>query len=88
MDICKGTINDHCCWIDGKICAHFEVGTVPGLEIACGLRRKLGSWDAVHSSAEYIRDVRPTMERLGVDCGDWPPKGEKCAACGAYDTHD
>jgi hypothetical protein len=82
MGACGRT--DHCCWIVGRVCPHLEEGTVPGRRWACGLRRRLGSWAAVHASPEYRRDVRPFWARFrpDLDCGTWPPPGETCATCG------
>ena len=77
--------SEHCCWLgDRGVCPHLEEGTVPGRRWACGLLRRLGSWEDVHASPEYVRDVRPAWDERGytVDCGTWPPPGETCAACG------
>jgi hypothetical protein len=81
---CSGRATDHCCYLGGGVtCRHLEQGTVPGRRWACALRRELGSWKAVHVDARY-RPVREAWDRGGimVDCGDWPPAGVECGACG------
>lgn len=84
---CHGNGADHCCYL-GKYgpCEHIEENTVPGRRWSCGLFRVLGSWEAVHADARYLKDVKPKLEDigLGVDCGEWPqalvplPKGRCC----------
>jgi hypothetical protein len=71
---CHGNGEDHCCYAGG-VCPALEFDTVPGRHHVCGLRRRLGSWDAVHASPEY--QALPVAKRLaeqhpGYGCGDWP----------------
>ena len=83
---CAGTAQDHCCFVAGDVCPHLEEHTVPGRLWSCGLRRELGSWEAVHADPRYLADVKPHIEAspLGsMDCGDWPPPGVTCPSCGA-----
>lgn len=88
---CLGrNLEDHCCYLDGKPCAFVEENTQPGFRWSCGLRRELGSWDAVLSDPRYVAEVLPKhvarSERLGIplsNCGDWPADPESCAYCGA-----
>jgi len=75
-----GTGKDHCCWLAGKVCPHVRPSARDGYVWDCGLRADLGSWDAVHSSPEYLRDVKPIG--LKVDCGDWEPEARGCIDCG------
>jgi len=77
-------VEQHCCWVDGRLCPHLEEYTVAGRRWACGLLRRLGSWVGVYRSAEYQRDVRPMWERLApdLDCGSYPAPGMTCATCG------
>jgi hypothetical protein len=79
---CSGNSSDHCCYVSGVACRFLEENTVPGRRWACGLRRELGSWEAVHTDARYLRHVQPMWDRLGGSCGDWPRAGKKCEACG------
>lgn len=47
---------DHCCHTpqsETGVCPFLEVRTVPGREYACGLRRELGSWEAVYAEPDY-----------------------------------
>ena len=80
---CHGNGPDHCCTFQGVTCTHLEENTVEGRRWACGLRRELGSWEAVYADARY-EDVRTKLRDIGitVDCGDWPTPGETCATCG------
>jgi hypothetical protein len=80
--VCSGVSEDHCCYVDGQACPFLEEHTVPGRRWVCGLRRRLGSWTAVHADPGYQEHVRPVWDRLGiVDCGDWPAPGETCGEC-------
>jgi hypothetical protein len=82
---CPGNGEEHCCWIAGEQCAFLEEGTVSGRRWACGLRRELGSWEAVHGDARYVEAVQPFWDSrpdLGPGCGDWPLPGMTCATCG------
>ena len=75
---------DHCCWFRGEICQYLKKSDHPDYEWACSLREKYGSWDEVHKSPEYIKDVRDKMHQIepgGVDCGDYP-MGHVCNTCG------
>lgn len=79
MFICTGDGADHCCWVDGTPCPHLEEGTVPGRRWACGLLRRLGTWDAVHASADYQETPGAHWRRIGMaDCGDWIPRRGQC----------
>lgn len=84
---CDGLAADHCCYLGAAgVCRYLERDTVPGRRWACGLRRELGSWDAVHADPRYLADVMPTVQNLvAVHCGDWPRPGETCATCGVSD---
>jgi len=82
MTVCDGNGKDHCCYIDGNVCRYMETD-IGGRKYSCRLRRELGSWAAVHNHDGYKRHVKPVLDRDGVGCGDWPPKGRRCAECGA-----
>lgn len=70
--VCHGNGEDHCCYVDGKVCPFLEENTVSGRRWACGLLRELGTWTAVHGDERYLAEVRPAWDRNGVqDCGDW-----------------
>lgn len=69
---CHGNGPDHCCYVRGDPCPFLEVNTIPGRRWVCGLRRELGSWDAVHRDSRYLAEVRPAWDESGtVDCGDF-----------------
>ena len=79
MNTCAGTANDHCCYVDGKVCTFLEENTVPGRRWACGLRRELGDWDAVLADPRYV----PIQAALrSTNCRDFPAKGDTCSLCG------
>lgn len=81
-NVCSGNTEDHCCYLRGKPCPHLEQHTMPDRKWVCGLRRKLGDWDKVLESEEYLTDVAPVFEPLGINCRDWPePTG--CGNCNA-----
>jgi len=85
MPSCNGNGSDHCCYLDGPPCPFLEENTVEGRRWACGLRRELGNWDAVHADERYVTQIQPVWERgglAGYKCGEWPAKGFKCGTCG------
>ena len=52
---CLGrNLNEHCCWINNKVCKFLEEYSEPGFRWSCGLRRELGSWDAVIEDKRYM----------------------------------
>jgi hypothetical protein len=77
------TTDGHCCWIDGEVCLLLrDDGPLADRRWVCTLRERLGSWQAVHRDPAYLAVARPTMARLGTDCGDWPGPGVRCGECG------
>lgn len=69
--VCHGNGDDHCCYVDGKVCEFLEENTVPGRRWACGLLRRLESWAAVHEHPDYQK-IKEHFASLGVSaCGDW-----------------
>jgi hypothetical protein len=79
-----GTV-EHCCYLgQAGVCPHLEENTVPGRRWACGLLVRLGSWDAVHASHEYQRDVAPAWQGFDppMNCGTYPESGRTCGECG------
>jgi hypothetical protein len=81
---------DHCCWLGiHGVCQYLETDTVPGRKYACGLMRQLGDWELVHIDPRYLRDIKPKLDAMAItveNCGDWPPVGEECGACGDVRT--
>jgi hypothetical protein len=75
---------DHCCYLGSHGVCQFLEENVEGRRWSCSLRRKLGSWQAVHSDPLYVEAIKPKLVDIGVtvDCGDWPPPGVSCATCG------
>lgn len=85
---CHGNGADHCCyWPDPVtreqlVCPFLEQNTVPGRRWACGKRRILGSWSAVHADPEYINvvgnlwqnanEIWQALWMVGLRCGSWP----------------
>ena len=84
MPDCTGNSSDHCCYVQGQRCPHLEENTVPGRRWACGLRRELGDWEAVHNDPRYalIQAVWDAGTLAGYRCGEWPAKGFTCGTCG------
>lgn len=75
---CHGN-GEHCCYVAGEVCRYLEENTVEGRRWACGLRRKYGSWEGVHSDPGYLAHVKPAWEANGVrDCGDFGPLEKQC----------
>lgn len=48
----EGINNDHCCYVDGKTCAHL-VTKQGGRKYACGLMLRHGSWELVNKDPDY-----------------------------------
>ena len=85
---CSGTADDHCCYLKGQRCPFSEDNTLPDRRWVCGLRRKLGNWDDVLASDEYMTVVAPVFEPLGINCRDWPDgEGANSAVCGECGVH-
>ena len=88
---CLGrNLDEHCCWVNGKVCKFLEENTEKGFRWTCGLLRQLGNWDAVLSDERYKESVEPyyweRAERIGVpvsSCRDYPSGKESCTHCGA-----
>lgn len=82
MAECKGTKENHCCWLRGQVCPHFRTD-VAGREIACGLLVELGSWGSVYEDDRWKQDVKPTLDTTDLTwCHEWPQPGTLCRACG------
>jgi hypothetical protein len=84
MAECKGNIvNDHCCWVDGKICPFLKHYPNEERIWSCGIREKYDSWEEVYSDKDYVDNVKPLLVKIDLpDCGKWPRKNEKCTVCG------
>ena len=84
MTVCTGTgtkSGNHCCYLRGKVCVFLEVDTVAGRRFSCGLRRELGSWQAVSVDARYkpIGEFWADHDLPFKYCEVWQPtKGECC----------
>lgn len=81
---CDGLSKDHCCYIKGEPCPFLEKNTVPDRRWACGLRRELGSWDAVLASDRYKAVPGAFFGQMGMNCRDYPDinKNQYCFTCG------
>jgi len=84
---CKGRNNkDHCCYIAGKPCPFLERNTEKGFRWSCGLRRELGSWDAVIADPRYHSGAGSPGEAFKntayVNC-----KNYLCPGCGGDENH-
>lgn len=87
---CRGrNLDNHCCWLNGKICPFLEENTEDDYRWSCGLRRELNSWDAVLDDSRYTEVLVPFWndyeQRTGIrsNCKDWPGPGQKCGTCEA-----
>ena len=68
---CLGRNNkDHCCYVNGKPCQFLEENTEQGFRWTCGLRRKLGSWDAVLKHRSY-QPLKQHFAQWGYDCASY-----------------
>jgi len=77
---CKGrNLDEHCCWVAGKVCEFLEENTEEGFRWSCGLRRELGSWDTVLTDPRY-QPLKIHFERNGYNCKTW--SSERCGLCG------
>jgi hypothetical protein len=83
---CKGrNLDQHCCWIGDKPCLFLEENTELGFRWSCGLRRELGSWDAVLEDLRYKELVQPIWDELPqsepTTCKDFPSGTWECRQC-------
>ncbi len=82
---CHGNGSEHCCHVPGHrnplglgdgVCMYLEVDTIENRHWVCSLRRKLGSWEAVHVDPGYIKNVHSAWEQSGTsDCGEFTGTG-------------
>lgn len=87
---CDGNSEDHCCYLSrGQVCSFLKEYKDGPRRWSCGLYEKYGTWEAVHTSDEYVAEVAPEWERIvennktiSTKCGDYPMPGEMCATCG------
>jgi hypothetical protein len=82
---CKGrNLEEHCCWLKGKVCEFLEENTETDFRWSCGLRRELGSWPAVTKDPRYISGPALILAPMGITCADWPDKSKRqgCGTCG------
>lgn len=82
---CLGrNLDEHCCWIAGKVCEFLEENTEKGFRWSCGLRRELGSWDAVITDPRYLDGPAKESTTPNMNCRDWPSPsaGGPCKLCG------
>lgn len=80
---CHGNGLEHCCYVAGEVCPFLEEDTVPGRKWVCGLRRELGSWEAVHADPRYA-PIQSVWDEVGISsCGDWGPGTGQCCFSGA-----
>lgn len=65
--------------VDGRRCRYLEQNTIPGRRWVCRLRRKLGSWTAVHHDLGYQWHVQKVWNQVGIEsCGAWGPGTGQC----------
>ena len=82
---CKGrNLDKVCCQTRNWTCPYLEENTELGYRWTCGLRRELGSWDAVLEDMRYIEGPGEYFKRFNVNCKDWPDRSlnHACAVCG------
>jgi len=82
---CKGrNLETVCCITSDWRCPHLEEFTEPGYRWTCGLRRELGSWDAVLEDQRYKDGPGEKFKHFNVNCKDWPDwsLNHACAICG------
>lgn len=86
-----GTGDTHCCWFKGVQCQYVQAADNPPYKWKCVLREQYGSWEAVHTSPEYVDNIIPLWNSLddynGMTCGDWPELlvNGRCRDCGYGD---
>lgn len=77
------TGDGHCCHLGQAGVCPYLVEHMAGRRWACGLYIEHGSWSKVHQDQRYQRDVQSRVVPVStVNCGDWPPPGERCHECG------
>ena len=88
MPSCRGTVDNHCCWLKGVECPYL-IRQRDGVRVSCMLRAELGDWEKVHNDPRYKLLISPHVHEVtGADCGDWPDleKGHFCRICGHGDV--
>lgn len=85
--LCHGNGDDHCCYVDGQVCAFLRTNVVEGRRWACGLYVELGDWDAVLADSRYVTYLRPRWRQIEIDndlpensfnCHPWGPGTNQC----------
>ena len=76
----RGDHDNHCCYLHGKVCDFLETNNVPGRNYVCGLRRELGSWDAVNADSRYqpIGEHWAKWNHPFNYCETWQPADGVC----------
>jgi hypothetical protein len=66
--------------VGGVRCRYLEENTVADRRWVCGLRRVLGSWEAVHADPGYIENVQRFWDAHPniTSCGEWQPEPGVC----------
>ncbi len=84
MECLGRNLDEHCCWVNGKPCQFLEENSEE-FRWSCGLRRELGSWDAVIEDPRYVNDILPLHRGKDMNCRDWPKIGHggPCKLCGS-----
>lgn len=81
---CLGRNNpDHCCYVNGKPCPFLEENSEEGSRWSCGLRRELGSWDAVIRDSRYAPIGKFFSQFSYKNC-----KNYQCKECGSLENGD
>ena len=83
---CLGRNSDnHCCYLSGKVCQFLEENTEPDFRWTCGLRRELGSWNAVLEDPRYLEEVQPQLDAMPkiepTNCREYPGGTWECRQC-------
>ncbi len=83
MAECLGrNMDDHCCYISGKVCQFLEENTEKGFRWSCQLRRELGNWDDVLNDERYKNGPGAHFAKQGINCRDFPdPEYNGCSQC-------
>lgn len=78
---CHRNLDDHCCHLHGVRCPHLLENVEEGFRWTCGLRKELGSWEAVHQDPRYIQDVQPFWNEWGDHMGQYQCGTYTCQNC-------
>ena len=85
MATCGATATAHCCHLGpAGVCPYFDPAPPPEAGGHCSLRRQYRSWETTYFDPRYswVKEQLVSLGYSGMNCGDYPRRGEHCNTCG------